>query len=139
MSVPNNCSALDVLVQPGTSKGTLQLYHHAAGATLALPFLDAMCPAFGQTIEPPRRMLAICTNLGLLERHFVPAETGRDYTLTPYLETLKEFRDQFTVFSGTSHPDVTGWHSAEASFLTAAPHPGSASFRNSISLDQFTA
>ena len=124
------------IARPALSRRT---FLRAAGATLALPFLDAMCPAFGQTIEPPRRMLAICTNLGLLERHFVPAETGRDYTLTPYLETLKEFRDQFTVFSGTSHPDVTCGHSAEASFLTAAPHPGSASFRNSISLDQFAA
>ena len=111
----------------------------AAGATMALPFLDAMRPAFGKEAEAPRRMISICTNLGVLERHFFPAETGRGYALTPYLETLKEFRDQFTVFSGTSHPDVMGGHSAEATFLTAAPHPGTASFRNSISLDQFAA
>lgn len=111
----------------------------ASGAALALPFLDAMHPAFGKSAEAPRRLFAICTNLGVLERHFYPAETGRDYALTPYLEPLKDFRDQFTVFSGTSHPDVTGGHSAEASFLTAAPHPGTASFRNSISLDQFAA
>ena len=111
----------------------------SAGATLALPFLDAMRPAFGAVAEPPRRLFAICTNLGLLERHFFPATAGRDYALTPYLDTLKDFRGQFTVFSGTSHPDVTGGHSAEASFLTAAPHPGSASFRNTVSLDQFAA
>ena len=113
----------------------------AAGATLALPLLDAMRPAFGRAAgaEIPRRLIAVCTNLGLLERHFFPAENGRGYALTPYLETLKDFREQFTVFSGTSHPDVTGGHSAEASFLTAAPHPGTASFRNSISLDQFAA
>ncbi len=112
----------------------------ATGAALALPLLDAMRPAFGKdTAVAPRRLFAICTNLGVLERHFFPAETGRGFALTPYLETLGDFRDQFTVFSGTSHPDVTGGHSAEASFLTAAPHPGSASFRNSISLDQFAA
>ncbi|NDF01168.1 MAG: DUF1552 domain-containing protein, partial [Verrucomicrobia bacterium] len=87
----------------------------------------------------PRRLLAVCTNLGVLERHFFPTETGRGFALTPYLEPLKDFRDQFTVFSGTSHPDVTGGHSAEVTFLTAAPHPGTASFRNSISLDQFAA
>ena len=98
-----------------------------------------MRPAFGAVAEPPRRLFAICTNLGLLERHFFPATAGRDYALTPYLDTLKDFRGQFTVFSGTSHPDVTGGHSAEASFLTAAPHPGSASFRNTVSLDQFAA
>lgn len=111
----------------------------ASGAALTLPFLEAMRPAFAKTTEVPRRLLAICTNLGVLERHFVPTETGRGFVLTPYLEPLKDFRDQFTVFSGTSHPDVTGGHSAEATFLTAAPHPGSASFRNSISLDQFAA
>jgi len=112
----------------------------ASGAALALPFLDAMRPVFGKdTVAAPRRMMAICTNLGVLERHFYPAETGRDYALTPYLEALKDFREHFTVFSGTSHPDVTGGHSAEATYLTAAPHPGTASFRNSISLDQFAA
>lgn len=110
-----------------------------SGAALSLPLLEAMRPAFGQTAEPPRRMLSICTNLGVLERHFFPAETGRDYTLTPYLEAIKDHRDQFTVVSGSSHGEVTGGHSAEVTFLTAAPHPGTASFRNSISLDQFAA
>jgi len=112
----------------------------ASGAALALPWLDAMRPAFARDAAPePRRMLSICTNLGVLEQNFVPATAGDDYELTPYLETLKDFRKQFTVLSGTSHPDVTGGHSAEASYLTAAPHPGTASFRNSISLDQFAA
>ena len=50
---------------------------------------------------------------------------------------LKEFRDSLTVCSGLSHPDVGGGHAAEVSFLTAARRPGSGSFRNSISLDQF--
>ncbi len=118
---------------------TRRTFLRAAGASLALPFLDAMRPAFAAELESPRRIIAICTNLGVLEKNFFPAETGRDYALTPYLETLKDFRNQFTVFSGTSHPDVTGGHSAEATFLTAAPQPGTASFRNSISLDQFAA
>lgn len=111
----------------------------AAGALLALPLLEAMRPAFAKAPEAPRRLFAVCTNLGILERHFIPAETGVDYKLTPYLETLGDFRNQFTVISGTSHPGVTGGHSAELSFLTAAPHPGTASFRNSISLDQYAA
>ena len=107
----------------------------ASGAMMALPFLEA----FGKESIVPRRILAICTNLGVLERHFFPEQTGRDYTLTPYLEAIKDHRDQFTVFSGTSHPDVTGGHSAEVSYLSGAPQPGTASFRNSISLDQFAA
>jgi len=110
-----------------------------SGAALALPLLDAMRPAFGKPSAPPRRLVAICTNLGVYEQNFLPAAAGRDFELTPYLEPLADFRDRFSVISGTSHPDVGNGHSAEASFLTAAPHPGTAAFRNSISLDQFAA
>src|SRR5262249_2293467 len=48
-------------------------------------------------------------------------------------------REQYTVISGTSHPNVDGGHHAERSFLTAAPHPGSPSFKNSVSVDQVAA
>ena len=48
----------------------------------------------------------ICTPLGLHPPHFFPEKAGKDYALTPYLEVLKEFRDDFTVISGLSHPDV---------------------------------
>jgi len=43
------------------------------------------------------------------------------------------------VVSGVSHPNVDGGHPADISFLTAAPHPASSSFRNTISLDQHIA
>ena len=52
---------------------------------------------------------------------------------------LAEHRNDFTVFSGVWHPDVDGGHPADNCFLTAAPHPGSGGFRNTISLDQFIA
>ena len=81
-------------------------------------------------------MFAICNNLGLLPQLFFPTDTGSDYAPSPYLEVLKEHRKDFSVFSGLSHPDVDGSHAAEACFLTAAPHPLSSSFRNTISLDQ---
>src|SRR6202023_3545464 len=58
----------------------------------------------------------------------------------PYLEPLREFRDDFTIISGLSHPEVGSSHDSIFSFLTAAPHPEiRAGFRNSISLDQFAA
>ncbi len=82
-------------------------------------------------------MFAICNNLGLLPDRFFPKQSGRDYALSPYLELLKEHRNDFTVFSGVSHPDVDGGHPADNCFLTAAPHPGSGGFRNTISLDQY--
>jgi len=112
----------------------------ASGVALALPLLESLEPALARGAAPePLRMVAICTNLGLLEKNFFPASSGKDYAATPYLETLEAFRGSFTVFSGVSHPEVTGGHSAEDTFLTAAPHPGSASFRNTISLDQYAA
>jgi hypothetical protein len=111
------------------------------GAALALPWLDAMRPAFAMVpkAKPVRRMLAIQTNMGILSQHFFPTEVGKAYKITPYLELLKQHRDQFTVFSGVSHPDVDGAHEAEKAFLSATPHPGSAAFKSTISLDQYAA
>lgn len=112
----------------------------AAGACVSLPLLDAMGPSYGAERDAaPRRLLSVCTNLGVLDQNFRPTQSGSDYALTPYLEVLKPFRKEFTVISGTSHDEVTGGHAAEVSFLTAAPGAGSASFRNTISLDQFAA
>ena len=117
------------------------------GVAMALPLLDSMLPTFafggdaqaGKPEGKPRRMLAICNNLGLLPGQFFPAQVGRGYELSPYLQALGEHRDDFTVMSGVSHPDVDGGHPADICFLTAAPHPGSGGFRNSISLDQYIA
>jgi hypothetical protein len=112
---------------------------------MSLPWLEAMLPRWAraaappQVNVPPRRMLAICNNLGVLAEPFFPKDSGRDYTLSPYLEHLKEHRNDFTVFSGVSHPNVDGGHPSDISFLTAAPHPASSSFRNTISLDQYVA
>jgi hypothetical protein len=115
-----------------------------AGVALSLPLLDVTTPAFARAAPKaqrsvPRRMLAICNNLGVLPEHFFPAEGGFDYATSHYLSFLQEFRKDFTVFSGVSHPNVDGGHPSDISFLTAAPHPATSSFRNSISLDQHIA
>jgi len=112
----------------------------ACGVVLALPFLEGLLStaAFAQA-QSRRRMVAINLGLGFLESNFMPTKAGRDFELTQYLQVIKEFRNQFTVISGTSHPNVDGGHHAERSFLTAAPHPGSPSFKNSISMDQVAA
>ncbi len=101
-----------------------------------------MTPAFAAAAPEsakPRRMLAICNNLGLVPDYFFPTGAGKDYKPSVYLELLKEHRNDFTVFSGVSHPDVDGGHPADNCFLTAAPHPSSGGFRNTLSLDQFMA
>lgn len=111
-----------------------------AGVTLTLPWLEAMQPRSSraaEVAEPPRRMICINTTLGLHTPYLFPTATGRDYELTPYLEPIQNFRDQFTVFSGLSHPEVDGGHPAELCYLTSAPHPRADNFRNTISLDQF--
>ncbi len=114
-----------------------------AGVALALPLLDAMTPALARaaTTPAPRRFFGICNNLGLLPDLFFPAaeSNGTGYRLSPYLEHLAAFRDDFTVMSGVWHPDVDSGHPADNCFLTAAPRPSSGGFRNTISFDQYAA
>lgn len=111
-----------------------------AGVAMALPLLDAMRPAFAAgKADVPRRMIGIETNMGILPQFFFPEKAGKDYALSPYLERLAKYRDQFTVFSGTSHPGVTGAHAAEKCFLTGTPHPERGGFRNWVSVDQYAA
>ena len=133
-----------------TTRGALsrRRFLQGTGILLALPFLDAMCPVFARaaasssSLDPgakPRRMFGICNNLGLLGDNFFPTGTGRDYAASPYLRLLGAHRNDFTVFNGVSHPNVDGGHPSDIAFLTAAPHPASSSFRNTISLDQHIA
>jgi len=121
------------------------------GVTLALPLFQSLAPgrAFGTAggnpnpiYHPdgiPRRMICICNNLGLHEPFYRPEGTGKTYKPSRYLKAIDKFRDDYTVFSGVSLPSVDGGHVAEKSFLTGAAHPGSGSFKNSISLDQLAA
>lgn len=114
------------------------------GVALALPLLDALGPrtaltAAAESDDVPRRMVCVCSNMGMMPEYFWPEGAGRDYKPSEYLSLLKDNRSDFTVFSGVSHPDVDGGHHAEISYLTAAPHPAGGGFKNSISLDQYAA
>jgi hypothetical protein len=138
-------SAPFISTRPAISRRS---FLRGTGAALSLPFLDSMLAPFAraaQTSSPltpgatPRRMFGICNNLGLLPEHFFPKGSGRDYTPSLYLKLLEAHRRDLTVFSGVSHPNVDGGHPSDISFLTAAPHPASSSFRNTISLDQHIA
>ena len=121
------------------SRPSRRTFLRAAGVTLTLPLLEAMLPARAKAAaaEPPRRMICINTTLGLHTPNLFPAQAGRDYELTPYLEPIKDFRSDLTVFSGLSHPEVDGGHPAELCYLTSAPHPRADNFKNTISLDQY--
>jgi len=110
-----------------------------AGVAMALPLLDAMTPAFARTPKVVRRLVGMETNMGILPQFFFPEKAGRDYVAPPYLERLAAFRNNMTVFSGTSLPGVTGGHAADRCFLTGTPHPERGGFRNWVSLDQVAA
>ena len=109
------------------------------GVAITLPLLESMAPVCAQSAnaEAPRRMICINNTLGLHTPNLFPTQAGRDYEMTPYLEAIKDFRDDFTVFSGLAHPEVDGGHPAELCYLTSAPHPRADNFKNTISLDQY--
>ena len=112
-----------------------------AGAFMALPWLEAMTPAFASSIahQPPRRFVAVTLALGLHGPNLNPKETGRKYTPSLYLSEVKDLIGDMTVVTGSSHPGVSGGHQAEGSILSAAPYSRNAAFRNSVSLDQYLA
>jgi len=116
----------------------------STGVSLALPWLSALAndSQGGSNLDqPPRRMICICAPLGLHPDNFFPTQSGKDYALSPYLDILKDFRDEFTVISGLAHAGMGSSfaHQASASFLTGAPGAGRPGFRNTISLDQLAA
>lgn len=112
-----------------------------AGVAVALPALECMIPraAAQSSQNEPRRMVAINFELSFHQPNLIPQQSSRDYQLPRYLQPLSDVRNDFTVISGTSHPQVDGGHAASSSWLTGAPHPGAAGFRNSISIDQLAA
>ena len=114
----------------------------ATGIGLSLPWIESLLPKTlhaASNPEAPRRMVCIMTNMGVVPQNFFPKTAGANYETTRYLQVLHEHRSRFTVFSGLSHPGVSGAHLTEKCFLSAAPGPGDSHFRNTISVDQFAA
>lgn len=117
-----------------------------AGATLALPLLDAMVPAFAASnaAKPPLKLGFIYLPVGRIMENWTPATVGPDYELTPTLEPLAPFREQMLVISGLDVkaadllPGERGGPHARpcAAYLTGAhPFPD----RVGISFDQLAA
>lgn len=108
------------------------------GVALALPWLDAMRPAFANAEEKksPHRFVAMTLGLGLHAPNLNPETDGKDYQASRYLTPLSDIRNEMTVVSGSSHPGVSGGHRAEASILTANPAGSSGNAKNTISIDQ---
>jgi hypothetical protein len=123
------------------------------GATLALPLLDSMIPAF-----TPARVLAasrvprfgvVYFPNGLVMSKWTPTQVGTSFDLPPVLVPLAPFRDRILVLSGLNHePAVSlpgegsGDHvRASATFLTGVrpKRTEGPDIRAGISLDQMIA
>ncbi|MXW65924.1 MAG: DUF1552 domain-containing protein [Gemmatimonadales bacterium] len=114
-----------------------------AGATVALPFLDAMVPAgrlWAREVEDPTRLVCIemvhgsagSSGFGAAQNYWSPAATGRGFDLSPTaLSSLEPYRDYLTIISDTDvepaearrPKEIGGDHfRSSATFLTQA-HP----------------
>lgn len=112
-----------------------------AGISLGLPLLEAMTPAFAAVKEAKqaKRFVGVSMALGLHNPNLVPQDAGRGYTPSRYLKSIQDLREHFTIVSGSSHPGVSGGHTAEGSIFSACPNSRGATSRNTISLDQLMA
>jgi hypothetical protein len=75
------------------------------GASIALPFLDAMNPAATAWAKTPagaapKRLAFVGFPHGAIMDRWSPKETGVDYEMSTILEPLKPFRDHLTIVSG---------------------------------------
>ena len=113
------------------------------GATLALPFLEAMLPSstLRAAEKPVRRFQAFYTPNGMAMEYWTPKTEGSDFEMTPVLEPLAPYRDQLTVFSGLR----ASWNyihaGASGCFLTGTPRGGKTEIEiiADVSIDQLMA
>jgi len=95
------------------------------GATVSLPFLDAMTPAFSQVAaKPVHRFQTFYVPNGMAMPYWTPKGVGTEFELSPILEPLAPFREQTLVLSGIK----TTWNyihaGASGSFLTGTTRGG---------------
>ena len=123
------------------------------GATIALPFLDGMVPAFANSrriaAALPLRVGALYAPNGMNMQDWTPAAEGAAFELTPILQPLAPFRDRMVVLSGLANNaadqlpgEGSGDHSrSSAAYLTGAhaKKTEGADLENGISMDQVAA
>lgn len=88
------------------------------GATVALPFLDAMVPALSAAPTSPFRFGAVYLPNGVYPDTWHPAEEGKDFVFKPVMQPLEPFRNQLTTVSKMKAPWGASIHlGASSSFL----------------------
>jgi len=119
------------------------------GATISLPFLDAMTPAFAATAaaKPAVRAAFVYVPNGIIMDRWTPDVEGAGFQFTPALKALEPYRERLLVLSGLAQVqgralgDGAGDHArAGATWLTGA-HPKKSEFdiHAGISADQIAA
>jgi hypothetical protein len=115
----------------------------SVGATVALPFLDAMVPA--QT--PLSRTAAAATPRfgfiyvphGSIMKDWTPVQEGSGFELSPILKPLEAFRDRLTVLTNLSNNGENGHSPSTAMWLSGTfPAKGSV-IRLNTTVDQLIA
>ncbi len=90
-----------IITKKGISRRTVL---RGLGATVALPFLDAMMPALtalGKSpAKPVTRFGAIYIPNGVIPGNWFPASEGAGFEFSRTLQPLEPFRDQMLVLSG---------------------------------------
>jgi len=94
-----------------------------AGATLALPVLEAMVPAFGAravvAATPTRRFGAVFVPLGERPGFWEPAQVGANFELSTIMKPLEKFQSHMTVVSQLCDP-LDGHATTVAAWLSGA-------------------
>jgi hypothetical protein len=120
------------------------------GATVALPFLEAMLPRALGAVNPPRprRMAFLYVPNGVIMPDWTPSAEGTDFELPSVLQPLASVRQEVLVLSGLTcdkarpNGDGPGDHArASAAFLTGsqARKTAGANYRVGVSADQVAA
>jgi hypothetical protein len=115
------------------------------GATMALPFLEAMLPALSLRAraagKPAHRFQTFYVPNGMAMPHWTPKGEGSAFELSPILEPLAPFRNQMLVLSGLK----ANWNyihaGASGSFLTGTTRGGRTEVEiiADVSMDQLLA
>lgn len=113
------------------------------GASVALPLLDAMVPAFAKSMPGPIPRLGFTYfPNGYIKSKWTPTTTGTDFILPPSLESLVPQQKKLLVLSGLSadpSDTIGGFHDrAVASYLTGVERSRDG-LRVGVSVDQVVA
>jgi hypothetical protein len=124
------------------------------GATIALPWLEAMAPIATRADGPstsqpfPGRIAFLYVPNGVHTPDWTPAKTGAGFEFTPILKSLERFRDDLLVLSGLCQNnagpmgDEGGDHARSLACFLTGVHPlktDGANIRAGVSIDQVAA